>query len=133
MISKKRKRRRKSRYHRGDHVALKTGQVCRYRSGWELQYMQYLDVDTTVLAYVYEPFKLPYVSNTRSGRLRGYIPDLLVTRTDGRRELVEIKPSRKVNHVTVQKKLKAAQIWCNLNGVALVVITEIQLKGLGLL
>lgn len=95
--------------------------------------MQHLDGDPSVVAYVYEPFKLPYVSNVRSGRLRGYIPDLLVTRVDGSRELVEIKPLRKVDHVTVQKKLKGAQVWCSVHGVTLVVITERELKVLGLL
>jgi TnsA endonuclease-like protein len=130
---KRTRRKRKGRYHRGDHISTKTGQVCRYRSGWELAYLQYLDAEPTVLTYVYEPFKIPYVSNKKTGKVRGYIPDVLVTRTDGSRQLVEIKPARKVMHVTVQKKLKAAQQWCTEHQITLEVLTEHELKGLGLL
>lgn len=116
----------------GVHSSPKAGD-CRYRSGWELSYMQHMDADPLVLSYLYEGVRIPYVSNVRTGKQRGYLPDFLVTRADGSRLLIEVKPSRKLCHATVQKKLKAAAAWCSDHGVALEVITERELKGLGLL
>lgn len=131
MAAKKRKR--KKRYHTGIHVSPKTGQECHYRSGWELAYMQYLDTNVDVVGYRYEDVSIPYVSNIRSGKLRKYWPDFLIQRTDGQQILVEIKPSRKLDQDRVQKKLKAAALWCKAHGVTLVVLTEKELKLLGLL
>lgn len=129
---KKRRRKRKSRYHTGVHSSPKAGD-CKYRSGWELSYMQHMDADPLVLSYLYEGVKIPYVSNRKTGKLRGYLPDFLVTRVDGTRIMIEVKPSRKVAHATVKKKLEAAALWCGVHGVVLQVITERELKGLGLL
>lgn len=133
MPAKKRRRRRKgSRYHRGLHVSPKGGE-CKYRSGWELSYFQYLDSDPQVLSYTYEGLKIPYVSNAKTKRLRNYIPDILVTYVDGHRELVEIKQARKVHTPPVAKKLLAAGDWCRSHDVTLKIITEHELKELGLL
>lgn len=126
------KRRRKKRYHTGVHSSPKAGD-CSYRSGWEEKLMQHLDADPTVVSYLYEGVEVPYVSNVRSGRVRNYWPDFLVTRTDGSRQLIEVKPSRRLPQANVQKKLKAAEVWCRANGATLEVITERELKGLGLL
>lgn len=130
---KKRKRRRKKRYHTGVHVSTKTGQHCKYRSGWELSYLKWLDAHAAVTTFGYESVKIPYVSNIRSGKLRNYLPDFLIEFNDGSKQLVEIKPKRKVAQSVVQKKLKAAEIWCREHGVTLVVITEVELKVMGLL
>lgn len=129
----KRRRRRKGRYKRGIHISSKTGQHCSYRSGWELLLLESLDVDPSVEAFVYEGIKIPYVSNTRSGKTRNYIPDFFVESTSGERFLIEIKPKRKLDQATVVKKLKAAGQWCRASGVTLVVLTEVELKSIGLL
>lgn len=133
MLTKRKRRKRKSRYHRGEYTSTKTGQVCHYRSGWELSYLQWLDLNPLVSAYTYEPFKIPYVSNVKTGKTRGYIPDVLIELVDGDKFLVEIKPARKVMQATVQKKLTAGKLWCLEHGALMVVITEIELKSLGLL
>lgn len=129
----KRKRRKKKRYHTGVYVSTKTGQACKYRSGWELVYLQWLDAHAAVKTFGYESVKIPYISNVRSKKLRNYLPDFLVEFTDGSLQLVEIKPKRRVPQATVQKKLKAAQSWCQEHGVTLVVLTEVELKVMGLL
>ena len=131
MAAKRRKRKKK--YHTGIHVSPKTGQECHYRSGWELAYLQHLDADPEVVGYRYEDVKIPYVSNVRTGKLRSYWPDFLVQRKDGQQILVEIKPKRKLDQDRVQKKLKAAALWCKAHGVTLMVLTEKELKLLGLL
>lgn len=129
---KRRRRKRRSRYHTGVHASPKAGD-CRYRSGWELVLMQRLDADPTVAAYLYEGVEVPYVSNQKTGKVRHYWPDFLVTRIDGTRELIEVKPARKVGQSTVKKKLVAGQAWATAHGVAWVVLTEVELKGMGLL
>ena len=93
---------------------------------------KYLDLDPDVVSWGYEAVAIPYVSNTRTKKVRRYLPDFLVVRAD-RRQLVEVKPSRKLKHRVVQKKLAAAALWCSENAVELVVITEHDLVRLGLL
>ena len=130
---KRRKRKRKGHYHTGVYTSAKSGQNCKYRSSWELKYLEYLDNDPNVKTFGYETVKIPYISNVRTGKIRHYFPDVLVEFVDGKRTLVEIKPSRRVLQDKVQKKLRAAAGWCTDNDVTLLIITEFDLKGLGLL
>jgi hypothetical protein len=95
--------------------------------------MQWLDTEPSVLNYAYEVMKIPYLSNVRTGKMRNYFPDLLVSYVDGHQELIEIKPSRKVKQATNVKKAKAAQVWCSAHGVTLKILTEHELKSLGVL
>lgn len=95
--------------------------------------MQYLDADEHVVSYTYEQTIIPYVSNVKTGKLRKYYPDFLIEYVDGRRVMAEVKPSKKVTNAAVVKKLKAAREWCLANSVTLEVITEHELRGLGLL
>jgi hypothetical protein len=131
-LTKTRKRKRKSRYHTGLHESPKVG-TCKYRSGWELAYFQYLDTNDHVLSYKYESLKIPYVSNVRAGKVRNYIPDLLVLYTDGHEVMIEIKPKKKLVQAAVKKKLEAAKEYCAAHGLTLEIITELELKVLGLL
>jgi hypothetical protein len=127
------KKRRRKRYHTGTYVSTKTGQECRYRSGWELKYMQHLDADPTVVEFLYETVVIPYVSNLRTKKVRRYYPDFFVSYADGHKVLVEIKPKRRLSQARVQKKLAAAEAFCRVHEMTLVIITEHELKGLGLL
>ena len=129
----KRHRKRKSHYHTGMYVSTKTGKSCKYRSGWELLYMQWLDVNVDVRAWSYEGVIIPYVSNVRSKKMRRYFPDFLVEYKDAHVELVEIKPAKRVHQANVHKKLMAAGDHCRAHGWSMVILTEIELKGLGLL
>lgn len=128
---KKTRRKRRGHYHRGVHSSPKAGD-CSYRSGWELVYMQWLDANPAVLKYSYEGLIIEYVSNIRTGKLRKYYPDFMVD-YEGRQELIEIKPAKRVTQVKVAKKLKAAEAWCKTHGVTFKVITEKELKVLGIL
>ena len=132
MASKRKRRKRKGHYHTGSHESPKAG-TCEYRSGWELLFMQHLDGDPTVATYQYEGLCIEYLSNKKTGKHRKYYPDFLIEHVDGRKRLVEIKPSKRVDQARVQKKLDAARVWCQAHGVALEVITEVELKGMGLL
>jgi hypothetical protein len=95
--------------------------------------MAHLDADPAVRTWGYECLEIRYVSAPRSGRIRVYLPDFLVEFTDGRRLVVEIKPSAKVDRPTNVKKFAAVRAWCPVNGAEFVVITEHELKALGVL
>jgi hypothetical protein len=131
-ITKRKRRRRGKRYHSGIHVSPVAGE-CKYRSGWEEGYMRHLDSSAEVKTWSYESVVIPYVSNVRTGKLRKYYPDFDVTMQDGQRCLIEIKPSKKLSHRTVQKKIAAAQQWCSDHGVTYKILTEIELKVMGII
>ena len=95
--------------------------------------MNALDGDKTVESYQYECMTIEYISNAKTGRIRRYIPDFFVTRTDGSKELIEVKPSKRLVQRNVQKKLSAAEDWCRMNGIVFRVITEVHLKQMGLM
>lgn len=128
----RRRRKRKGHYHTGTHESPKAGS-CEYRSGWELLFMQHLDADPTVASYQYEGACILYLSNRKTGKMRKYYPDFLVEHVDGRKRLVEIKPSKRVDQARVQKKLVAAEAGCREHGVTLEVLTEVGLRSMGLL
>jgi hypothetical protein len=95
--------------------------------------MQHLDADDSVKSYLYEGIVVGYVSNVRSGRIRKYWPDFFIEYIDGKKVIVEIKPKKRLDHAAVKKKLAAARQWCIEHGVALEIVTEVELKALGLL
>lgn len=95
--------------------------------------MQDLDTDDSVVAYEYEGIAIPYVSNKKTGRLRKYYPDFMVDRKDGTREMIEVKPSKRLVQKKVQKKICAAREWCSAHGVTFKVLTEHELRAMGLL
>lgn len=130
---KKRKRRkRKGHYHRGVHISPFAGE-CKYRSGWEQKFCVYLDTLVGIKTWSYEKLVIDYLSNKRTGKMRKYYPDFFVEYEDGRRVVYEIKPRRKLEQATVVKKIEAAIRWCMMNGAMFEVLTEVQLKQLGLL
>jgi hypothetical protein len=129
---KKRKKKRKGHYIRGTYTSPIAGE-CKYRSGWELKVMVYLDENPDVESWSYEKTVIEYVSNVRSKKIRKYYPDFLVKYKDGRSELIEVKPKRKLEQLTVKKKMTAAMLWCSERGMSYRIMTEVQLKELGLL
>lgn len=125
-------RKKKKRYHTGTYTSAKGGD-CKYRSGWELAYIKWLDANPSVKSFRYEGVVIIYISNVRSGMHHRYFPDFLVEYVDGRQVLVEIKPARKVGQRINQKKLTAARQWCDEHGATLEIMTEIELKNLGII
>lgn len=91
--------------------------------------MKHLDSDPTVVTWSYEQVVIEYVSNIRTKKTRRYYPDFLVTFSDGRVELLEVKPRRKLMQQTVKKKAAAAVEWCREKNVTYRMLTEIELKG----
>jgi hypothetical protein len=111
----------------------------RYRSGWEMTFMMFLDSNDNVLNWASEPIRIPYI-HPLTGKPTTYVPDFLVTYRGPNNstvaELIEIKPKNQslieskmnanqratvaVNHF----KWEAAQRWCKANGLKFRVITE---------
>jgi len=128
MISKKKKRKKKSRYKRLDYFSIKANKTLKSRSGWEYAYFQYLDKNQNVKSYEYEVLKIPYLSNKKSGKIRNYIPDFLITFTDDSKLIVEIKPKKFLDKLQVKKKINAAKEYAEKNGIQFIVLTEDSLK-----
>jgi len=128
----RKKKKRKSHYHRGTHISPLAGE-CKYRSGWEQKFCVYLDSLAEVKSWSYEKLVIEYLSNKKTGKIRKYYPDFYVEYVDGTRIVYEIKPRRKLEQATVKKKMEAAERWCLMHGATYKVLTEIQLKDMGLL
>lgn len=111
----------------------------RYRSGWEMTFMMFLDNNEHVLQWASEGISIPY-RNPLTGKQSVYIPDFLVTYRNRnntvRAELIEIKPKKQslieskasardraivaINYA----KWDAATKWAKRNGLTFRVITE---------
>ena len=114
----------------------------KYRSGWELTFMMFLDSNDNVLQWASESIRIPY-RNPLTGKQSVYIPDFLVTYR-GRNnttiaELIEIKPKKQS---LVESKMSAneraivavnyakwdsATKWAKKNGLTFRVINEDQI------
>lgn len=131
-ITKKKKRKKRGRYHRGTYVSPLAGE-CKFRSGWEHSYMMHLDADPEVESWSYEKLVIEYISNKSTGKVRRYFPDFCVMMKSGQNYVVEIKQKRKLDSAVVKKKSKAAEQWCMSNNAIYKILTEIELKELGII
>jgi hypothetical protein len=113
--------------------------VPRYRSGWELSFMQFLDNNDHVMQWASESIQIPY-RNPITGKQSIYVPDFLITYRTRKNtliaEVVEIKPKKQsiieskmsnrdrmvvaINYA----KWDSATKWCARNGLKFRVITE---------
>ena len=116
--------------------------VPRYRSGWELAFMRFLDNNDHVMQWASESIQIPY-RNPITGKQSIYVPDFLITYRTRQNtliaEVVEIKPKKQsvieskmsnrdrmvvaVNYA----KWASAEKWCARNGLKFRVITELDL------
>lgn len=114
----------------------------RFRSGWEMTFMMFLDSNDNVINWASEPVRIPY-RNPLTGKMTMYVPDFIVTykgpKESLRAELIEIKPK---NQSLIEGKMKdsqravvaqnyakwdAATKWAKQNGLTFRVITEDQI------
>ena len=85
-----------------------------YRSGWELDFMKYLDRQPEVLQWNSEEIIIPYKSPI-DGKWHRYYPDFWV-RTNQGESLIEIKPKKqtkppKLNPKHKRRYLKEVRVW----------------------
>lgn len=111
----------------------------RYRSGWELSFMQFCDQNDHVLEWASEAISIKY-RHPFTGRVTSYVPDIFLRyRTRNNKictEIIEIKPRKQsliegrmsdrdravvaVNHA----KWTAARAWCQRAGIVFRVLNE---------
>jgi hypothetical protein len=116
----------------GLYTSERTSVVNKYRSSWELAFMRWLDANDSVETWLYEPFSVEYVASERTSKIRSYTPDFLVLWTDGIRELIEIKPSKRINKKVIKKAEAILEFAFDI-GTYYSIITEIELKELGVM
>jgi hypothetical protein len=111
----------------------------KFRSGWEMTFMMFLDSNDNVINWASEPVRIPY-RNPLTGKMTMYVPDFIVTyrgpKETVRAELIEIKPKKQS---LIESKMKdrdkaivavnyakwaSAQQWAKQNGLTFRVITE---------
>lgn len=112
----------------------------KYRSSWELRFMNFLDTHPSVKQWASESISIKY-ENPVAKKVKSYVPDFFIIYEDasGNRkgELVEIKPHKEttleaagrstknqIQAVVNQAKWQAAKEFCNRNGISFRVITE---------
>jgi hypothetical protein len=114
----------------------------KFRSGWEMTFMMFLDSNDNVISWASEPVRIPY-RNPLTGKMTMYVPDFIVTyrgpKETVRAELIEIKPKKQS---LIESKMKdrdkaivavnyakwhAATLWAKQNGLTFRVITEEQI------
>lgn len=96
-----------SAYCTGKFYSLKNDMHFTYRSSYELKFYHMLEADKTVINYIAEGFKVPYIDSAKVAR--DYIPDLLVLNSDGSVTVYEVKPSEMLTNIDVQKKAQACK------------------------
>lgn len=111
----------------------------RYRSSWELQFMQFCDNHSSVINWASEAISIPY-RHPFTGKITKYVPDFFIVyqTKDGKKlaEVVEIKPKNQtimesksniklkqavaINHA----KWAAANAYCKQQGLTFRILTE---------
>lgn len=120
-----------------------------YRSNWELQFCKWLDMNKAVTQWASESTVIPYIKPSDRSMHRYYI-DFTVKFHDGKIFLFEVKPDKQtkppvqkkrktkrylkesLTYTTNVAKWKAAQAYAEKYGMHFQILTEKQLKKLGL-
>lgn len=118
----------------------------KYRSGWEMTFMMFLDNNDHVLQWASESVSIPY-RNPITGKQSMYVPDFIVTYRGRdntvRAEMIEIKPRSQSLIEEKQSQRDRAQVainfakwnqaakWCRQNGLTFRVINEDQIFSSG--
>ena len=108
----------------GVFQSAKNCKALHYRSQLELRWYERLEMDAAIKRYVPEPFVIPY---RFKDAVRSYVPDIFVLYTDGRCELIEIKPERQWQNPINIAKWRYAKAWCSKS------IVKVEFKVLGYL
>lgn len=109
----------------------------RYRSSWELRFMQFCDSNSGIVGWASESHRIKYI-NPITRKLTTYIPDFFVVYIDkhGKQhaEMIEIKPSNQIlENATKNTKIvgaineakwQMARAWCKQHGIFFRVVTE---------
>ncbi len=97
--------------------------VERYESSWECQYMKKLELDKTVKKWTKNHgIVIEYI--TEAGNKRGYRPDFLVEKIDGKIELHEVKGTQFLDNPDTIRKHERAKTWCRQRAMNFIIVTK---------
>lgn len=108
----------------GRFASNKMGRMMYWESTLERDYFYLLEFDPDVLSYREQSFKIHY---TYEGEKRVYTPDILVVRKN-KTQVVEVKPSSKINNKRNLLKFNVGRRYCKKNGYEFIVVTEKEIR-----
>lgn len=112
----------------------------RYRSSWELTFMNFCDTHSSIQKWASEAIRIPYKCPF-TNRITVYVPDFFIQYADKHGmlhvELIEVKPlsqtikekvgrskNNQYQYIKNQAKWQAAQAYCKHQGIKFRIITE---------
>lgn len=108
----------------GKFPSLKMGRTVMWESQIERDFLYLLEFDADVLSFYEQPVEILYAHKTKTGR---YFPDLYVERRSCK-ELIEVKPSSKLNDPANKIKFLAGEEYCRRRGWIFRVVTDEQIR-----
>jgi len=94
----------------------------RFQSDMERKMMVRLESDPHVVKWMKRHgITIPWIDGQK--HQRRYVPDFLVEYEGGRKAIVEVKDPSRLDSNDVQRKRKAAEIWCKQRGIEYVMAT----------
>jgi len=94
----------------------------RFQSSLEERMMKRLESDATVKRWMKRHgITIPWIDSQK--HRRRYVPDFIVEYQDGSKVIIEVKDPSRVDSNDVQRKRKAAEMWCKQRGMEYVIAT----------
>ena len=88
----------------------------RFQSDLERRMMVRLEADQNVRKWMKRHgISIPWIDGQK--HQRRYVPDFIVEYDDGRRLIIEVKDPSRIDSNDVQRKRKAAEMWCKQRGI----------------
>ena len=81
-----------------------------YRSGLELEFINYCENNPSIKQWASEPIQIKYFSRLNN-KIMNYYPDFIVEKTNGSRIIVEIKPLSQTNKPTMRDNRWSKETW----------------------
>ena len=107
---------------RYDHPAKSPWNFENYDSNLERRMMGRLERDPHVIKWMKRHgITIPWIDGQR--HQRKYVPDFLVEYEDGRKAMIEVKDPSRIDSNDVQRKRKAAEMWCRQRHMEYVIAT----------
>ena len=93
-----------------------------YDSELERKMMDRLERDTHVAKWTKKHgITIPWIDGQK--HKRRYVPDFFVEYEDGRKSVIEVKDPSRIDSNDVQRKRKAAEMWCHQRHMEYILIT----------
>lgn len=113
-------------------LSIYENEIIRFDSTWEEKFFSFMSSNSEVKVIKRLNLKLIKYFSSKYNKERWYKPDFEIEYTDGRKELIEIKPYYQLEDITVKEKKEAAEKWCKENNMKYVILTEIELRNMGI-